>query len=116
MLTADSMSPKQVAEIGFAMRKSRHTQPRLPRKSRRFPAEPQALSGKRQAQVSDVYDRKNLVGKLVLAVLNLPPNQIGPNMPRHLVIWFHYRDDAALLYPLEHAVPLGTKLLEEVTV
>ena len=37
------------------------------------------LGSKRSsAQITDLYDQTNLVGKQILAVVNLPPLQIGP--------------------------------------
>ncbi len=63
------------------------------------------------AQITALYQPKDLVGRLVVAVLNFPPKQIGPFMSECLVTGF---DDAAghvsLCVP-DHDVPLGTRLL-----
>jgi tRNA-binding protein len=66
---------------------------------------------KSSAQVTALYRREQLVGKLVVAVLNFPRKQIGPLMSECLVTGFHNeRGEVALCVP-DQPVPLGTKLL-----
>lgn len=66
---------------------------------------------KSSAQVSGLYQPADLVGKLVVAVVNLPRKQIGPLMSECLVTGFHNEDgDVALCVP-DRCVPLGTRLL-----
>ena len=63
------------------------------------------------AQITDLYSRAELVGKLVVAVVNLPPKQIGPVRSECLVTGFHdSRGHVALCIP-DRDVPLGTRLL-----
>lgn len=63
------------------------------------------------AQITALYRPEELVGKLVVAVVNFPPKQIGPLMSECLVTGFHNeRGDVVLCVP-EESVPIGTRLL-----
>lgn len=66
---------------------------------------------KSSAQITALYEAKALVGKLVVAVVNFPPKQIGPIMSECLVTGFHNADGQVTLCIPEHEVPLGTRLL-----
>lgn len=63
------------------------------------------------AQITDLYRHDELVGRQVLAVVNLPPKQIGPMWSECLVTGFHREDGAVVLAGPERSVPNGTKLL-----
>ena len=66
---------------------------------------------KSSAQITALYQPDELVGRLVLAVVNFPKKQIGPLMIECLVTGFHNADgDVALCVP-DLDVPLGTRLL-----
>ncbi len=66
---------------------------------------------KSSAQITKLYQPQDLIGKLVVAVVNFPKKQIGPIQSECLVTGFHNADgDVALCIP-EFKVPLGTKLL-----
>lgn len=66
---------------------------------------------KSSAQITALYQPDELVGQLVLAVVNFPKKQIGPLMSECLVTGFHNADgDVALCVP-DLDVPLGTRLL-----
>lgn len=66
---------------------------------------------KSSAQITHLYTPEELVGKLVVAVVNFPPKQIGPLMSECLVTGFHNeRGEVALCVP-DRPVPLGTQLL-----
>lgn len=66
---------------------------------------------KSSAQITAHYTPENLIGKLVVAVVNFPPKQIGPLMSECLVTGFHDSEGRVTLCVPEHEVPLGTKLL-----
>ncbi len=66
---------------------------------------------KSSAQITAHYTPESLVGKLVVAVVNFPPKQIGPLMSECLVTGFHDANGRVTLCVPEHEVPLGTKLL-----
>lgn len=63
------------------------------------------------AQLTALYAADDLVGRLVVAVLNFPPRQIGPLMSQCLVTGFHDADGAVALCVPDRDVPLGTRLL-----
>ncbi|MDT8410704.1 MAG: tRNA-binding protein [Wenzhouxiangellaceae bacterium] len=65
---------------------------------------------KSSAQVTDRYRCEDLVGKLVVAVINFPPRQIGPIMSECLVTGFHDESGAVALCVPDRPVPLGTRL------
>ncbi len=66
---------------------------------------------KSSARITALYQADELVGKLVVAVVNFPKKQIGPLMSECLVTGFHNEDgDVALCVP-DKAVPLGARLL-----
>lgn len=66
---------------------------------------------KSSAQITALYSPQALVGRLVVAVVNFPPKQIGPLMSQCLVTGFHDDNgDVALCVP-DRDVPLGTRLL-----
>jgi len=66
---------------------------------------------KSSAQITSLYTPEQLVGKLVVAVVNFPDKQIGPFRSECLVTGFHNEHgDVALCVP-DKPVPPGTKLL-----
>lgn len=66
---------------------------------------------KSSAQITDLYKPEELVGKLVVAVVNFPKKQIGPFMSECLVTGFHNANGEVALCVPDKPVPLGTKLL-----
>lgn len=66
---------------------------------------------KSSAQITDLYTVDQLPGKLVVAVTNFPPKQIGPFMSECLVTGFHNPDGHVALCVPDKEIPLGTKLL-----
>lgn len=63
------------------------------------------------AQVTALYAPADLVGRLVVGVVNFPKKQIGPFVSECLVTGFHDEaGDVALCVP-DKPVPLGTRLL-----
>ena len=66
---------------------------------------------KSSAQITSLYTPDELVGKLVVAVVNFPKKQIGPLMSECLVTGFHNEHGEVALCVPDKPVPLGTKLL-----
>jgi len=66
---------------------------------------------KSSAQITVHYQPEELIGRLVVAVINFPPKQIGPLRSECLVTGFHDADGAVRLCVPDGEVPLGTRLL-----
>lgn len=66
---------------------------------------------KSSAQITDLYQPQDLVGKLVVAVVNFPKKQVGPLMSECLVTGFHNAQGHVALCVPDQDVPLGTRLL-----
>jgi tRNA-binding protein len=66
---------------------------------------------KSSAQLTHLYQPEDLVGRLVVAVVNFPRKQVGPLMSECLVTGFHNEKGEVVLCVPDQAVPLGTKLL-----
>lgn len=66
---------------------------------------------KSSAQITDLYSIDDLVGKLVVAVVNFPPKQIGPMKSQCLVTGFHDESGNVALCVPDKDIPLGTRLL-----
>jgi tRNA-binding protein len=63
------------------------------------------------AQITDRYTPEELIGKLVVGVVNLPPKRIGPIVSECLITGFHDAHGRVALCVPELTVPLGAKLL-----
>ena len=72
---------------------------------------PEIGERKSSAQITELYDPDELVGRLVVAVVNFPPKQIGPMMSECLVTGFHDTEGRVVLCAPDSEVPLGAKLL-----
>ncbi len=66
---------------------------------------------KSSAQVTDLYVPDELVGRLVVGVVNFPEKQIGPLMSQCLVTGFHDAEGRVALCVPDRDVPVGTRLL-----
>jgi tRNA-binding protein len=66
---------------------------------------------KSSAQITELYGVEELIGKLVVAVINFPRKQIGPLQSECLVTGFHDEQGRVALCIPDRPVPLGTKLL-----
>lgn len=66
---------------------------------------------KSSAQITAHYTPSELVGRLVVGVVNFPPKQIGPMMSECLVTGFHDEGGEVVLCAPDRDVPLGAKLL-----
>lgn len=66
---------------------------------------------KSSAQITDLYEPSSLVGKRVVAAVNLPEKQVGKMMSECLVTGFHDSDGRVVLCVPDKSVPLGARLL-----
>jgi tRNA-binding protein len=65
---------------------------------------------KSTAQITRHYTPEALVGRLVLAVVNFPPRQIGPTMSEVLTLGVPDEDGEVVLIRPDLDVPLGGRL------
>jgi tRNA-binding protein len=65
---------------------------------------------KSSVQITDLYTPEDLVGRLVVGVVNFPRKQIGPIMSECLITGFHNAEGAVTLCVPDTDVPLGAKL------
>lgn len=66
---------------------------------------------KSSAQITENYTADELVGKLVVGVINFPKKQIGPFMSECLTTGFYDSNGSVALCVPDKSVPLGAKLL-----
>ena len=62
------------------------------------------------AQITDHYALEDLPGRLVAAVVNFPPRQIGKFMSEVLTLGFPDENGAVVLFAPDRDVPLGGRL------
>jgi tRNA-binding protein len=62
------------------------------------------------AQLTRHYTRQELEGRLVLAVVNFPPRQIGPFMSQVLTLGVPDADGGVVLVVPDKKVPIGGRL------
>jgi tRNA-binding protein len=62
------------------------------------------------AQLKALYTREELLGRLVLAVVNFPPRQIGPFMSECLTLGLPDEQGSVVLIGPDRDLPLGGKL------
>jgi len=62
------------------------------------------------AQIIKHYKKEDLVGKLVLGVVNFPPRQIGPFMSESLTLGVPDLEHECVLISPDKNVPIGGKL------
>jgi tRNA-binding protein len=62
------------------------------------------------AQLTKYYSKEELLNRLVLAVVNFPPRQIGPFMSEVLTLGVPDGEGAVVLLEPEREVPLGGRM------
>ena len=62
------------------------------------------------AQITDLYDKADLLGRQIVGVVNFPPKQIGPVRSECLVTGFVQKDGSVVLAQPERPVNNGLKL------
>ena len=65
---------------------------------------------KSSAQITNLYDRDQVVGRQVAAVVNFAPRQIGPFMSEVLVLGFPTEDGEVSMITVEPCVPNGGRM------
>ncbi|MDR5659317.1 tRNA-binding protein [Serpentinicella sp. ANB-PHB4] len=64
---------------------------------------------KSSAQITELYNKEQLLGRQVLAVINFPPRQIANFISEVLVLGVYTKDGVALIQP-DQKVTKGDKL------
>ncbi len=62
------------------------------------------------AQITEHYSPEDLVGRMVMGVVNFPPRQIGPMRSEVLVLGFADEDGAVVLAQPQQDVPVGARM------
>ncbi len=66
---------------------------------------------KSSAQITDCYNKEELVGRLVTAVVNFPPKQVADFISEVLVLGVVLNDKEVILLQPERDVPVGKRIL-----
>ena len=66
---------------------------------------------KASAQITKLYRKDDLLGRLIIAVTNFPPRQIGDFMSEVLVLGVVLDDDKVVLVQPDSEVPPGKRVL-----
>ncbi|WP_073060532.1 tRNA-binding protein [Fodinibius roseus] len=65
---------------------------------------------KSSAQITDLYSKEDLINKMIIAVVNFPPKQIGPIMSECLVTGFYDNNGNVVLAIPDKIIENGAKL------
>lgn len=65
---------------------------------------------KSSAQITELYQPEDLVGRLVVGVVNFPPRQIADFMSEVLTMGMNDENDNVALLAVERDVPLGSRV------
>ncbi len=71
---------------------------------------PEIGERKSSAQITEHYTPEQLVGRMVMGVVNFPPRQIGRFMSEVLVLGFHDAEGAVVLATPDKNAPVGARL------
>jgi tRNA-binding protein len=71
---------------------------------------PEIGEKKTSAQITELYGRDDLIGRLVMAVVNFPPRQIGPFMSEVLTLGVADSQGRVVLLAPDHEAPLGARM------
>ncbi len=65
---------------------------------------------KTSAQITEHYTLEDLVGRMIMAVVNFPPRQIGPFMSEVLTLGVADAEGRVVLLAPDHEAPLGARM------
>jgi tRNA-binding protein len=71
---------------------------------------PQIGIKKTSAQITELYSLEDLTGRMVMAVVNFPPRQIGPFMSEVLTLGVADAVGRVVLLAPDHEAPLGARM------
>ena len=65
---------------------------------------------KTSAQITDLYAPEDLIGRMVMGVVNFPPRQIGPFMSEVLTLGVMDEQGQVVLLAPDHPAPNGARM------
>jgi tRNA-binding protein len=71
---------------------------------------PEIGTKKSSAQITQHYTKEELIGKLIIAVVNFPPRQIGPFLSEVLVLGLPDEEENVVLLTPDKTVPIGGRM------
>jgi len=71
---------------------------------------PEIGTKKTSAQITELYTLEDLVGRMVMAVVNFPPRQIGPFMSEVLTLGVADAEGRVVLLAPDHDAPVGARM------
>jgi len=96
--------------VGRIVRADEFPQARKPAYKLTIDFGPEIGTRSSSAQLTRHYRRDELEGRLIVAVVNFPPRQIGPFMSQVLTLGVPDAEGAVVLLVPDHDVPLGGKM------
>ncbi|WP_428686936.1 tRNA-binding protein [Roseibium sp.] len=96
--------------VGRIVEAEKFPEARKPAYKMRIDFGPEIGVKKTSAQITKHYTPETLVGKLVMAVVNFPPRQIGPVMSEVLTLGVPDEDGEVVLLTPDKDVPIGGRL------
>ncbi|MEM8700821.1 MAG: tRNA-binding protein [Pseudomonadota bacterium] len=96
--------------VGRVVEAEEFPEARKPAYKMRIDFGPEIGIKKTSAQITKHYTPQTLQGKLVMAVVNFPPRQIGPVMSEVLTLGVPDEDGEVVLLAPDKDVPIGGRL------
>ena len=109
MISFDDFAQVDI-RVGRIVEAERFPEARKPAFKLRIDFGPELGVKKSSAQLTTHYQPDDLIGRLVLAVVNFPPRQIGPFKSEVLTLGVPDPSGAVVLAVPEREVPLGGRL------
>ncbi|MBO9425565.1 tRNA-binding protein [Labrenzia sp. R4_1] len=96
--------------VGRVVEAEEFPEARKPAYKLRIDFGPEIGTKKTSAQITKHYTPETLVGRLVMAVVNFPPRQIGPVRSEVLTLGVPNADGEVVLMTPDQDVPIGGRL------
>lgn len=109
MITYDDFDKVEI-RVGKIIEAMEFPEARKPAYKLRIDFGPELGIKQTSAQITKSYESNMLVGKMVVAVTNFPPKQIGKFMSEVLVLGVPLEDGGVPLLTVDQEVPLGYRI------